>query len=826
MADLRSGIFTFREFVNRNVLKLAPDGFITVNGSLGSRVIVPVETDENNSVKQRNLEVRGGVTSISVTGAVSPPGSNKATIEVIAPQHRGLHEDYYVTLPTGVKVPFFAPMMEVKVYMKGRFLDSADGYIPKYYPVFWGFITEISENYSGGVHTFSITCSDMLTWWKYQKIVLRPSAANTFFGAPLAKNIPTIFKNKNPWQIIIALFTETFFLTKESSYNFVYPKFSKSGFIPNLGRNSGEIGDLFGGLAQDAMRYWNKRFGFLISDASDQGERIPLEIFSLRGRSISYRDVQLGRYKNVPSLEKEVPYNEILYADLDLDFNMLARVMPFGELSLYGDSSEPLEMTKLEIANAICDQTHLEFFTDMNGSFVFKPPFYNMDTLTGDVPYYNIQSSDIINFNSSVSSDNIVTFLEVTSPQRYDMPNIELIGFHFDLDLLKIFGMRHETVAFRYGNDSRSLQMLAAAEMTRINGRAYTGSVSIPLRPELRLGYPVYVDHLDAYFYVSGISHNITFGTSATTDLSLEFRRDRVFDPDGTVGKGKEPSYPGKVLKGYVYRFQEGRLNINDTERVQLDSVVSAQVELERRQRELSNARDESAVEKLNREIRQLQNDILKDTLQRANNIVSGPKTTGLYDVDLAQKKAITIDNAGTQDAIVSNELLMITDETVPYTDLNGYRHIGAFPYGANLKLVRGGITDAFNRADETDAQVSRLVTAGPYQEVKTNVYRNNNDETIYQFGRDSLEEIDEKTFNQLIENQQKAVEDAEQDRRNGVKVRPDFKNDPNYNPKTPLKAEKTTDVIVNASPRNTGDSSIGIRPGRQERPSSGNTLV
>jgi hypothetical protein len=31
----------------------------------------------------------------------------------------------------------------------------------------------------------------------------------------------------------------------------------------------------------------------------------------------------------------------------------------------------------------------------------------------------------------------------------------------------------------------------------------------------------------------------------------------------------------------------------------------------------------------------------------------------------------------------------MITKDTIPYTDKKGYRHIGGFPYGANLSLIK-----------------------------------------------------------------------------------------------------------------------------------------
>ena len=203
----RSGIFTQQEFEGRNVLKLAPDAFITINGSLGARIVSPTTMKGT-----QDLEVRGGVTSISVNAAIRPAGATRATIEIVAPQYKGLHEDYYVTLPNGTRIPFFIPMMEVKIFMKGMYLDKKTKRT-KYYPVFWGLITEVTENYSGGNFTFSITCQDVLNWWKHQMITLRP--ANTsmgMYGAAAAARVPTIFERLNAFETIVALFLDDFFL--------------------------------------------------------------------------------------------------------------------------------------------------------------------------------------------------------------------------------------------------------------------------------------------------------------------------------------------------------------------------------------------------------------------------------------------------------------------------------------------------------------------------------------------------------------------------------------------------------------------------------------
>jgi hypothetical protein len=146
MTTDKSGLFSFNEFKFRgSVLKLAPDAFITINGAIGSRVLSPADTNG-----KKDLDVKGGITSITVNAAVAPAGATRATIEVIAPLFKGMHEDYYINLPNGTKVPFFMPMMEVKIYMKGRFLESEYQNAPRYYPVFWGMITNVTESYTGG----------------------------------------------------------------------------------------------------------------------------------------------------------------------------------------------------------------------------------------------------------------------------------------------------------------------------------------------------------------------------------------------------------------------------------------------------------------------------------------------------------------------------------------------------------------------------------------------------------------------------------------------------------------------------------------------------
>lgn len=704
MATVRSGLFTLKEFsYRRNVLKMAPDAFVVINGALTSRVLSPMEVSST-----QDIDIRGGISSINVSAAVSPPGASRATIEVVAPTYRGIHEDYYITLPNGTRVPFFMPMMEVKIYMKGRYLESEYGYVPRYYPVFWGMITNVQENYSNGDFTLSITCEDFLCWWKHQKITINPSVQDSFFGGATMIRFPSVFEKMSAWEIIYSLFVDNFFIQHRDSgapayYNIMYPTWSKSGNLPSSIVATRET---FGPLSSLVVNYWNKRFGFGVTNEDNpslikqQLESIPLRMYGLRG-PISMDTVKSKMLSFIDKKDKAVEGQSDRRAKLDLDFSLLDRVQPYGMFNLFGSGTETTVYSKLEIATAICEKVFMEFFVDTNGEIVFKPPFYNLDVVSGGVDYYRIGPDEIINYNASFDSNSIINFLTVTGPLYQGLPDLEAIGFYADFDSIKRYGIRSEQANVPYGMNAKQLKMIAVAETTRRNGQAYTGSVSIPLRPELRLGYPVYLEHIDTYYYVTGINHNFSFGSSATTDLSLQYRRERIFD-DGN--SGIPDSVLGDVMYSCVMRDKEVEIAQQiKTEKPNLEELAKKIAAESNRPEALYGLSD-----KLNEWRKQL--------ISAQNGIYDGPGLLGLWKVERAKVKERTkdqIDMAGDGATYSANELVMITDKTVPYTDKFGYRHIGAFPYGANLILTKSGqMRDTTNYTDFIDQGVDTMLNS------------------------------------------------------------------------------------------------------------------
>jgi hypothetical protein len=98
-----------------------------------------------------------------------------------------------------------------------------------------------------------------------------------------------------------------------------------------------------------------------------------------------------------------------------------------------------------------------------------------------------------------------------------------------------------------------------------------TCNVTIPLRPEIRPGYPVYIPYMDTFYYISGVSHTFGYQSSCQTTLTLTAKRNKFFAP----GKPREfgidsikldqtslPERPLKVLDNEGHPKLEGFPNV------------------------------------------------------------------------------------------------------------------------------------------------------------------------------------------------------------------------------------------------------------------------
>lgn len=619
MANLigNSGMFTQSEFQSRGVIKLAPDILVYIGGNLKTMVLAPVQNTNPD------IAFNDGITTVNVQNSIENPGNSTASIEVITPIY-GPGSQYWVELPGLAKkttmMPVFVPMMEVKIYMRGRFMVNMQ---PKYYPIFWGFITTVEENYSGGVYKINIQCGDMLHWWQYVQINIHPVPGSNYAvgGGQTITAYHSIFKAQNPFTILWRLTMDAFgdanqmisptWVAQRTPLSQIFPPAQLKNYYTQI------------------IEYWRGRFkniGSLLKMYGADGELIEIEGPSGKIRTLKPRK-RYDLSKNASSDKKRASnsYDEVIAYDVS---NSLKNFTVFFEFDNMSDFADAEYMSKLEIATEMKNRIEYEFFQDVDGNFIFKPPFYNLNTKY--VEPYVIRPNDIINFSSQVDSEGIVTVVQVKVPFHGQLRSAEYpnnVGFHIDVELAQRYGIRFKEIPLQYiSNKCNIARELAVGHCGMINAKCLTGTVTIPARPELRLGYPIYIEHKDCFYYVKSINHSFDYGGSATTTLSLEAQRKKEY-----------------IYEGDKFKLQTDKVYTFDSQQTvdpkSLEMTAAGKKEWD---------------------------------YLRSSNILEG---TMLGRWKVTDRKY--------------NSQISATAESIPYTDEEGYKVVGSFSYGRGI-VVNG----------------------------------------------------------------------------------------------------------------------------------------
>jgi hypothetical protein len=487
----------------------APDALVFING----------ESDVIGCPScRRKFDFNRYITQISVDLNIdSPPGS--ANINLSIPRHT--IDDFYFD-----GNPVITPMMEVEIYAKGYFLVEG---VPQYYPIFWGMTTEVNDAYSGGEHTVTLNCSDILKWWELCKMNINPAFTGTMgqMGRSIFGNV---FFGKNPYDVIWTLAQQAFGDVVVGS-----------GSLVSLCKEKGGQSPVFQAALSDIMAYWQQRFSRIRSNLLLYGTNG----VAVRGDSLTeaQKNSKYGKTKEpfastaVANANGGMWGGQMVYDPADP--SVVAFRTDFGQAGQVNFWQSEYQ-TKLELANAAKEAAGFEFYMDVTGDIVFKPPFYNLDIL-GNKPLSWIQDIDVIDWDFSESEAEVVTQLQMQGSfggtMNYGMPQ-EVTPFTSvtDYHLLRKYGWRTQQYNSEFMGDPQLMFYHGMDLLDRMNSRRHRGTVSIPLRPELRLGFPVYIAPKDQIWYLQGLSHSISMGSRAQTTLTLTAKRSKFLAPRG-IGK-------------------------------------------------------------------------------------------------------------------------------------------------------------------------------------------------------------------------------------------------------------------------------------------------
>ncbi|MFA5732779.1 MAG: hypothetical protein WC934_12350 [Acidithiobacillus sp.] len=609
-----------------NTIRLAPDCLLFINGS---------STLKFGDGSVRNF--KNDVLNVNVSNSIDASPST-ANFDIFAPLHNidgKIDDPYFIDGECILK-----PMMEVEIYMKGRF--SSD-----YFPVFWGLIGSISENYSDGSRSLSISCSDILRWWQLTNVNIKPSATSAQYTNNVMIANSTSFAGKNPHEIIIEL-------AKTTMGNLTPPQ----GYI-NKRNNSDQIEFDYNKDSNKLIEYWEKRFQQLGRHLRLFGADVVVENLK---QSPTTNSKQL--IDDLVSLNQKNEEYDIIYRCV-INKEGIEKFTPYHVFETSGsDAYTSIMRNKLEIAKDVSEIMQWEFFCDLNGEIVFKPPFYNLDVRNNKASV--IDKLDILNESYTINEGGILTRIDVQGRihQSVNSSSPVVYGYFQDHILAKKYGLRVETVEIPFVNTADQCTQYAALELGRRNALEYTGSITIIGRPELRLGYPVYISHRDEFYYLVGIDHSFSFGGDFDTTLTLVGRRKKVY-------KDKQKLNP---LIGGVYQKSD---DISDANSV------------------LSNITFET-----NLDFSQNKNDIER-TMK--NDFISGN--------ELGYYKLVETGN-------------LINDSEnakIQYTDLEGYTVIGRYAYGIsseienNDNVIDKQLNDLLNNRGGRKVDANRIANMSVY---------------------------------------------------------------------------------------------------------------
>lgn len=550
----------------RKIIQYTPDALVYLNGDTGL---------SGCPTCHHRIDIQQFVTSVSVDAGVEP-GASSSSITLSIPKHYGdsIFRDGNTLLRNG---------LEVHVYFRGYFPmtgmadpDAGDSVvggssgvnladIPQYpyYPVFHGVVTSVSHEYSGGYYSASLTCAGMLHFWQYMVI----ASNGSFFGArPDNSGVRTNlrghrFTGMSPFAIIYSLYRDTagaaagvgFALQSRSNMQSISTASGDSLYSMMLHywerrflqgmyrlRMHGASGQLFSGSTQAYLARLGGRDARFISvvDGSDRPERDILgssaEAFNLIDRSSDGRIIRGADLRYLASSGGAGRDYGVVVPQMQAFVNDISQ---WGQVNFFETTYE----SKLDIATQVANVCGYEFYQDMDGDLVFKPPLYNLDTSSSRV--YRIEPEDIISI-SFTENEPEATYSRVSAGPFQNMrgavdeSEFGVRAVYYDYRLIAQFGWREGSLESNYYSNARSAYYAAVAQLDRLNQGMNSASVTIPLRPELRPGFPVYIPNIDCFYYVQSVSHAFTFGSGCTTTLSLSARR-RKFIPPGN------PEIPG-----------------------------------------------------------------------------------------------------------------------------------------------------------------------------------------------------------------------------------------------------------------------------------------
>ena len=464
-----------------------------------------------------------------------------------------------LSVPNSIKYLYQSPggnnliesMSEIQVFAKNYF-PAADGN-SVYTRVFKGVSSHIVHTDTGRSLEITIQAQGILHFFELMQIELNPSLlTNSDRTAQVLKNNQA---NLNPYQQLADTFLRGITFEGFQLNSILQQKVQGSDYQQAV--EAGYVNKwqtTLTGIRKDVHI-----FGYTF------GSVLPLDIDGLSNKS-----TKKGKMGPEYFAISDNTVGKLLESDPshDLYVNILRNYLPdfsIGTISLLNGQI----VSRLERIRQIISAIGMEGFQDINGEIIVKPPLYNLDVadvtpvpVTKSTP----NASQQTNINNMFTQQNNPFYVHLSEikqeSETEDEQGIRATRLtvqpdwsktfhlndgtggireaisHIDIPKLTKFGLREEparTLPWLVSGDKFAAYTYAVSELSRANRGYRTYQITIPLRPELRLGFPMYFPHKDMYGYIRSVSISYQMGGEANMSILLDTLRKRPMFPSTHV---------------------------------------------------------------------------------------------------------------------------------------------------------------------------------------------------------------------------------------------------------------------------------------------------
>lgn len=692
---------------DRDVIKQAPDIIVYINGQ--NYLINPYIGTSDGVAVPFNDYVTAFQASYDVESLV-PTGS----ITLVVPNFA----DHQFRTPGGNNL--LKTMAEIRVFGKGFYLSPRGNTV--YRQIFRGFISSINYTVDGKHTQISISCFGAMGLLERMQVDMAPAT----MSASSQEVTPLTSTNWNLSPI------------DQIAWTFLYRSMLDGFDVTSVQQAPLSSTDpYFQAIQDDFVVKWQALLFDLARDVHIFGKpNVTNVIASIQGAtkapdtaSTPYSKSHMAQKNDRVGTKSESDTNA---ADLGY-YEQLRGYMPdmsFGAITLLNGRI----VSRLERLRYITNLIGFEAYQDVDGGVVFKPPLYNLDVT-------NVNNPDVAALDGSLvdiyeqNNPFVVQLVEILSESEtedeagvratrmmargsmnpgYQVSGTEqLIPVVDEIDIQKMsqFGLRTEpphNVAWFRDSDTKALHAYAALELARANRSFRTYNITIPMRAELKLGFPMYLPHRDMYGYIKGVTINYTQGSGATMGVLLDsLRRRPMFPVQQNI-----PSADGKTTTkqtlltpqtNLVLQWTAAPTSVTATPAAQLTGNMATlpipQQLIFAQERQMQHYRENK-----------IGNSYGTNTDSTAHNWRVQADTTHVFDVPNRKVEAAPSGVAKT----AQNDYYEALQKFRPYTDQKGYELIGPFPLGRWDSLKNALYNFTVQNTLQTAAASSGSTTALP----------------------------------------------------------------------------------------------------------------